>query len=172
MLISIAFATRRHKSHRKKIARQNWILDAPHHRGRRFELARWFDAGAGLCARRDAEPNHPRHQPTAAPAVSKRTNSATKTSFKAKRKTRRATKRNSATATNAITPVVIAVTISIGHLSLGSETLRRSTAYCLLYLARTVVLMFPRTLKSPSISTLKGSHAFTKSSRMILTTCS
>ena len=46
------------------------------------------------------------------------------------------------------------------------------TAYCFLYFARTVVLMFPRTLKSPSISTLRGAHAFTKSSRMIFITCS
>src|SRR5688500_3834113 len=52
-----------------------------------------------------------------------------------------------------------------------------STVYCLLstfflYEARTVVLMLPRTLKSPSISTASGSQARTKSSRMMLTTCS
>src|ERR1700752_1773687 len=41
-----------------------------------------------------------------------------------------------------------------------------------LYEARTTVLMLPRTWKSPSISTPNGSQAATKSSRMILITCS
>jgi hypothetical protein len=82
-----------------------------HHRaGLRLEFGRWF-VGVDFFSGREAEPNHPRHQPTEAPAMSKTTRKPTKASFTASRKARRATKRNNATAIKAISPVVIAIVI-------------------------------------------------------------
>lgn len=149
------------------------LVEHSHHRkGLRLEFGRWF-VGVGFFSGREAEPNHPRHQPTEAPAMSSTTRRPTKASFTASRKARRATRRKRATATKAIIPVVIAIVI----LELFGRTGRPLAAYCLLpstfrYCARTVVLMLPRTLKSPSISTPTGSQAFTKSSRIMLITCS
>ena len=150
-----------------------------HREGLRLEFVCWF-VGVVFLSGREDEPNHPRHQPTEAPTTSSTTRTPTTASFKARRKTRRATNRKSATATKAITPVVMAIVISLTFRKYsgprGTDVLF-CPAYCFLpsaflYSALTVVLMFPRTLKSPSISTLIGSQAFTKSSRIMLITCS
>lgn len=157
----------------------SWIVFAKarlrlYREGLRLEFGRWF-VGVGFLSGREDEPNQPRHQPTEAPTINRTTRTPTNASFKASRKARRAIKRNSATATKAITPVVMAIVmLERRHPAGGSPASLPAPVYpfSFSYAARTVVLMFPRMLKSPSISTLIGSQAFTKSSRIMLITCS
>ena len=97
-----------------------------------MEFVRWF-VGIGFLSGREAEPNHPRHQPTEAPAISSTTRRPTKASFTASRKARRATNRKRATATKAISPVVMAIVILelFGRAGSSSFCLLLS-AFCLL----------------------------------------
>src|SRR5205807_9776199 len=114
--------------------------------GRRFEAGR-FACG---CSVREAEPNHPCHQPNAAPPRSNKTRALASASFNAKRKTRRATKRNTTMTTKMISAVMIVVIILGAQAScLRLACIRAAavthpltqvvlTAYCFLYFARTV----------------------------------
>jgi hypothetical protein len=86
------------------------LLTRCHRAGFRLEFVRWF-VGVNFFSVREAEPNHPRHHPTEAPATSSTTRRPTRASFTASRRTRRATRRKSATATKAISPVVMAIVI-------------------------------------------------------------